>query len=165
MKISTVFLLFINKQLMLLRFHWKSVGIIVTACFGLQYLLLYFMYQPIQELTEYYDPEEPHILNNGCLFEVELARRQTFYAPDTHEVFAFIEEICGSDLNIKSFSHRETMMTAIEECKERCEGVYFQLPTNGEHRINYTIYTNRIKLRTDQRYVTDTLDASFSRKF
>lgn len=47
---------------MLLRFHWKSLGTIVTACFGLQYLLLYFMYQPIQELTEYYDPEQPQIL-------------------------------------------------------------------------------------------------------
>lgn len=64
MKICAVFLLFIYKQLMLLRFHWKSVGIIVTACFGLQYLLLYFMYQPIQELTEYYDPEQPQILVN-----------------------------------------------------------------------------------------------------
>ena len=99
------------------------------------------------------------------MFQVEVAHTQTFYAPDTPEVRAFMEEICGSDLNIKLFSHRETIMTAIEECKERCEGVYFELPINGGNGINYTIYTNRIKLRTDQRYVTDTLDASFSRKF
>lgn len=47
---------------MLLRFHWKSVSLIVFSCFGLQYLLLYFMHQPIPELKEYYDPEEPQIL-------------------------------------------------------------------------------------------------------
>lgn len=92
-----------------------------------------------------------------------MAHRQTFYGPDTPEVNSFMEEICGNSLNIKSFSHRETMMTAIEECKERCEGVYFELPSNDD-KINYSIYTNRIKLRTDQKYVTDTIDGSFSRK-
>ncbi|XP_037819690.1 ATP-binding cassette sub-family A member 3 [Lucilia sericata] len=162
MKKYNIFLLFVYKQLMVLRFHWKSLSVIITALFGLQYLLLYFMYQPINELKQYSDPESPDTLNNGCLFDVEVGHKQTFYAPDTPEVVTFMEQICGSDLNIQTFSHRETMMKTIEECKERCEGVYFEFPKVGEKTLKYTIYTNRMKLRTDQRYVTDSLDTSFS---
>lgn len=96
---------------------------------------------------------------------MDVGYKQTFYAPDTPEVVAFIDQICGKDLNIKSFSHREIMIKTIEECKEKCEGVYFELPKSGLKSLKYTIYTNRIKLRTDLRYVTDSLDTSFSRKY
>lgn len=187
MKKFKIFSLFVFKQLMLARYHWKSLGAIVLALFGLQFLLLHFMCHPIEELTQYYDPEEPAILvnnghlqsqknfvfsnfsfllikNNGCFFDVEVGQKQSFYAPDTPEVVALMEEICGSDLNIIKFSHRETMMKTIEECKERCEGVYFEVPKAGEKTIKYTIYTNRMKIRTDRKYVTDSLDESFSRK-
>lgn len=76
-----------------------------------------------------------------------------------------MEQICGNDLHIQSFSHRETLRKAVEECRERCEGVYIEFPKDNGKTLKYTIFTNRMKIRTDQRYVTDSLDASFSRKY
>lgn len=78
-----------------------------------------------------------------------------------------MEQKCGVNMNIKSFAHRETMVKAIEECKENCVGVYFEFPSEAQQtkRIQYTIYTNRMKLPTDQQYVTDRLDATYSRKW
>lgn len=57
-----MFSLFLYKQFMVLRFHYKSVGLIVFACFGLQYLLLFFMYQPVQPLSNFYSPTSPEAL-------------------------------------------------------------------------------------------------------
>lgn len=59
-----IFLLFVNKQLMILRFQWKTLVMIVTALLGLQFFMLYFMHHPIEELKQYYDPENPYILVN-----------------------------------------------------------------------------------------------------
>ncbi|XP_073824278.1 engulfment ABC Transporter in the ovary [Musca autumnalis] len=153
--------LFIYKQLMVLRFYYKSIGIIVVSCFGLQYLLLRFMYQPIQPLTEFYSPSSPETLLNGCFFDVD----QTFFAPETAEVLAFMEEKCGSPLEMKGFAHVEAMVKTIEECKENCVGVQFEFPNERNKTGNtfeYTIYTNRMKLHPKHRYVTDSLDGSFS---
>lgn len=94
---------------------------------------------------------------------------QTFYAPDSPEVIAFVEQKCGTAPEIKGFTHVESMVKTVEECKKNCIGVHFRFANGtGQHEkrnsIEYTIYTNRLKLPTKQRYVTDSLDASFSRK-
>lgn len=99
---------------------------------------------------------------NGCFFDVD----QTFFAPDTPEVVNFMEQKCGSILEMKGFTHVEAMVKTIEECKENCVGVHFQFPENGDQSkdLEYTIFTNRMKLDPKERYVTDSLDGSFSRK-
>ncbi|XP_011295390.1 ATP-binding cassette sub-family A member 17 isoform X2 [Musca domestica] len=158
---ANAFWLFFYKQLMVLRFRYKSIGFILVVCFGLQYLLLRFMYQPIQPLMEFYSPSSPETLLNGCFFDVD----QTFFAPDTAEVISFMEEKCGSPLEMKGFSHTEAMVKTIEECKDSCVGVQFKFPIEGNKTtpsLEYIIYTNRMKLHPEHRYVTDSLDSSFS---
>ncbi|XP_013113812.2 ATP-binding cassette sub-family A member 2 [Stomoxys calcitrans] len=161
MDICSTFSLFLQKQLMVLRFHYKSLGIIVAVCFGLQYLLLYFMYQPIQPLTEFVSPTSPDTLLNGCFFDVD----QTFFAPETPEVINFMEQKCGSAVEMKGFAHVEAMVKTVEECKENCVGVHFRFPQKsegGNKTLEYIIYTNRVRLSPKERYVTDSVDGSFS---
>ncbi|XP_075151288.1 engulfment ABC Transporter in the ovary isoform X2 [Haematobia irritans] len=157
-KCST-FLLFLQKQLMILRFRFKSLGIILATCLGLQYILLYFMYQPIQPLSKLESPTSPETLLNGCFFDVD----PTFFSPDTPEVINFMEQKCGSIGEMKGFAHVEAMVKTVEECKENCVGVHFKFPSkDGEKTLEYTIYTNRMKLSPKEHYVTDSLDGSFS---
>lgn len=57
-----IFMLFVYKQFKVLLFYWKTVALTFIACFGLQYLLLYFAYAPSQPLSVNYSPESPEIL-------------------------------------------------------------------------------------------------------
>lgn len=45
-----VFWLFINKQWMALRYHWKSFSMLLAGCLGLQLMMLHFAYVPIEPL-------------------------------------------------------------------------------------------------------------------
>lgn len=71
--------------------------------------------------------------------------------------------MCGVNKHIKRFSHPQIMVKHIEECTEYCVGVYFH-KFESTRPLKYTIYTNRMKLKTEQRYVTDNLGSSYSRK-
>lgn len=45
-----VFCLFIHKQWMALRYHWKSFIMLLAGCLALQFMVLHFAYQPIETL-------------------------------------------------------------------------------------------------------------------
>uniref|UniRef100_A0A1A9V1P9 ABC transporter domain-containing protein n=1 Tax=Glossina austeni TaxID=7395 RepID=A0A1A9V1P9_GLOAU len=161
MESTKIFWLFIYKQFMDLRFNWKSTGFLLLSIILAQYLIIYFAYQPFEPLTVFYSPQEPETLHEGCLFDSGIVHSQTFYSPNTTEVNSFITKICGVNKHIKRFSHPQVMVKHIEECTEYCMGIYFhKFISTGP--LKYTIYTNRMKLKTEQRYVTDNLGSSYS---
>ncbi|KAL9874746.1 phospholipid-transporting ATPase ABCA3-like isoform 2-T2 [Glossina fuscipes fuscipes] len=161
MESTKIFWLFIYKQFMDLRFNWKSTGFLLLSIILAQYLIIYFAYQPFEPLTVFYSPQGPETLHEGCFFNSGIVHSQTFYSPNTTEVNTFITKMCGVDKHIKRFSHPQIMVKHIEECKEYCVGVYFHNFTSSRP-LEYTIYTNRMKLKTEQRYVTDSLGSSYS---
>uniref|UniRef100_A0A1B0A5P0 ABC transporter domain-containing protein n=1 Tax=Glossina pallidipes TaxID=7398 RepID=A0A1B0A5P0_GLOPL len=161
MESTKIFWLFIYKQFMDLRFNWKSTGFLLLSIILAQYLIIYFAYQPFEPLTVFYSPQEPETLHEGCFFNSGTVHSQTFYSPNTTEVNNFITKMCGVNKHIKRFSHPQIMVKHIEECTEYCVGVYFH-EFVSTRPLKYTIYTNRMKLKTEQRYVTDNLGSSYS---
>lgn len=103
----------------------------------------------------------------------------TFYSPNSSRVNQVMEHICGPEVFDQGFHQLSLMIKYLEACKEDCYGVHFHVDSeeavnstnegNGRNTsasiMSYTIYTNHMKLDTEQRYITDSVHLSFSRMF
>lgn len=90
----------------------------------------------------------------------------SFYSPNSTKVNQIMDHMCGPDVFDQGFNQLPLMIKYIQACKDECYGVYFHEDENGTSSssiMTYTIYTNSMKLSTDQRYITDSLQPAFSR--
>lgn len=98
----------------------------------------------------------------------------TFYSPNSSQVNQVMEHICGPEVFDQGFHQLSLMIKYLQACKEECYGVHFHINADDVSNdvegnstssiMTYTIYTNHMKLDTKQRYITDSLHLSFTRK-